>query len=334
MSDTFARVGRWLLNTWGGTVFSATIAAFVTFLFVYNADISVERKGQDWYFNINRYNSSEALKRYLKDVSEPEVLALKEEGYVDVTLVPKIYNDLASSGIQDCEEFKRISKDKIDCNDYDLVANYFNRSIRESYYYHVKDESLAEGVKELLEREDSVTQKLLALVLNGENPFGETAFKVAFDENIGFNDAIVCQDMRFWTTGNGRDQHEQLELRPPSPQDEAVLHTLKSVSNTANCSYGTGLDACFDGRNAKDFTEVEKMRNAPVKDRKNRTIGNNRYIKVSLEVAKRFFPEKFDNEGNALASFNSVNGEGLKEENILHFCELGFIRSTPTGGDQ
>jgi len=297
-----------LKSTWGGNILFASLGLFFGWFFASNVDIKYSATEG---LILSNYNSPHQLSRYLENITFPERHELKEVGYFEIGFLAEIHNKEKVEGIQ-CSEIEKYNDD--DCDYYRLAENEFYTQISGSNYYHIKDGELPLGVNRVLVREDEAAIGLIRLFDSGKNPFGDAEFKVAFSEDLDFDEAVVCRDNRFWASN-------ELSIRSASSRANNDSHIILNVNASEDCKNGSGIDACL-----KDVSQEEMEFYSQINDRTGKPLDNDRFIRISLEAAKELYPDKFDVNGNKLRSSDVLeNGEPVTRDNILSPCELGYI---------
>ena len=275
-------------TTWGGSIFFLLLGGLLGGFVAYNDDLIINEDG----LQIGNYNSPDRLARYLRNITGDEKETLRDKGYYDIELLAKIHNDELKG--QDCATHPDHSEE--DCGYYASAKRLYYQEQDQtgiSGHYHLKDGNLSQGIHQELEREDETTIALIKLFKQREKPFADTEFKVAFSEELGFNEARVCQDNHFWAS-------RELKIRSTnSINDRDANITLSSIQATEDCQHG-GQDACLIEDNNSEYS--------PLNNQNGESIQNKHFIKISLEAAKELYPNKFDSDGNPIKA-----------------CELGFI---------
>ncbi len=285
-------------------------------LFLDLRDLTVDKGGR---LNITNYNSPEGLSRHLEEVTLDELDKLKSQGFFKIQTLSMLGN----------EERLQISSNS-SSNDrdrayYSLAGEGYYDIINKTNHFHVTNKELVESIHQLGKREDDVVIEILRLVSAGEKPFGDTEFKVAFSKDLDFKEAKVCRDNSFWATA--------IKIRSPESQARDDRNIELHASASEDCNRGGDLDACLieEDIGDKESYNSESHRYSRLNDKEGKYIGNERFIRISLDAAKKLYPNKFDDNGDPIFSSQAIKFEEdgkqgkINYNNILKYCELGFI---------
>lgn len=305
------KIISFLKTTWGGNIVFIIIGIILgQFGTVYIDNNNI---------TFTTYDNPQILSRFLRSITFDERDVLQDKGYFDITTLAFIHDNEIQG--RECRSLYNNQNDiNTNCSYYGAAENIYYSTITENNHFHVRDKQLPDAIARVVEREDKVAVGLLQLFFNGKKPFGDTIFKVAFSENLEFNEASVCRDNTFYAS-------RPLKIRASdSLSEEDKYAVLKSINATEGC-LNDGPDACLISENDDEQPYNEDSpRYSELNDIRGQYIKNVHFIRISLELAKKLYPDKFDSEGEPIYTSEAINDrEAVGGENILKYCEIGYV---------